>query len=100
MLYRERAKLTKNIDVLVHAFFYAGIIGYLGTLLGGQIYGVYFDSFFSILYTDKNSIVPVGSARFPLPIIYMLICLCGLLIIDKVRRTIRVPDGFIGYIGF
>lgn len=83
----------------MRAFFYAGIIGYLGTLLGGQIYGVYFDSFFSLLYTDKNSIVPVGSARFPLPIIYMLICIGGAFLLEKIRTTVTVPDGFIGYVG-
>lgn len=99
-IYSTRAKIGRNIDVLVRAFFYAGIIWYFGTLLGGQIYGAYFDSFFSLLYTDKNSIVPVGSARFPLPIIYMIICLCGILLIEKIQRSIRVPDGFIGYIGF
>ncbi len=99
-VHKSRAKVGRNIDVLVRAFLYAGIIGYLGTLLGGQIYGVYFDSFFSLLYTDKNSIVPVGSARFPLPIIYMLICLGGILLIEKIHKTIRVPDGFVGYIGF
>ena len=100
MIYRERGKIGQNIDVLVRAFFYAGLIGYFGALLGGQIYGMYFDSFFSLLYTDKNSIVPVGSARFPLPIIYMLICLAGALMIEKIRKTLPVPDGFIGYVGF
>jgi hypothetical protein len=99
-LYRKRANMVRNIDVLVQAFFYAGIIGYLGTLLGGQIYGAYFDSFFSLLYTDKNSIVPVGSARFPLPIMYILVCLSSILLIGKMRKTLTVPDGFIGYIGF
>ncbi|MFZ2255715.1 MAG: hypothetical protein WAW30_03665 [Patescibacteria group bacterium] len=44
---------------MVRAFFWAGIIAYTGTLLGGQIYGVTYDSFFSLLYTNKNSIVPV-----------------------------------------
>jgi hypothetical protein len=100
-LYREHVrKIGRNIDVLVRAFFYAGIIGYLGALLGGQIYGVYFDSFFSLLYTNKNSIVPVGSARFPLPIIYMLVCIGGILLIDRIVKTIHVPDGFVGYVGF
>lgn len=99
-IYMKRANYEKNIDVLARSFFWAAIIGYLGALLGGQIYGIPFDSPFSLLYTDKNSIVPIGSARFPLPIIYILSALAGGLIIEKLRKSIALPNGFLWYVGF
>lgn len=98
-IYQEHVNIARSIDVLVRAFFWAGIIAYTGTLLGGQIYGVTYDSFFSLLYTNKNSIVPVWSARFPLPLVYMIVCLVGGLMIEKIRKALPLPDGFIGYIG-
>lgn len=99
-IYTRRANYKKNIDVLVRAFFWAAILGYLGALLGGQIYGIPFDSPFSMLYSDKNSIVPIGSARFPLPVIYIMSCLLGGLLIEKLHKSMTLPDGFLGYVGF
>lgn len=98
-VYKTRVNIKKSIDILARSFFWAAIIGYTGALLGGQIYGVVFDSLFSLLYTDKNSIVPVGSARFPLPIMYIVFSLIGALLIEKLRKDIVLPDGFIGYVG-
>jgi hypothetical protein len=40
------------------AFLIAASIGYIGTLLGWQIYGIVMDSIFSITYTGTDSIVP------------------------------------------
>jgi hypothetical protein len=99
-VYRENMNIDRSIDVLARSFFWAAIIGYTGALLGWQIYGVPFDSAFSTLYTNKNSIVPIGSARFPLPILYIIFSLGGGLLIEKVRKTFKFPDGFIGYIAF
>jgi hypothetical protein len=99
-VYRNKnINFHKGIDVIVRSFFWVGILGYIGALLWGQVYWVYFDSFFSILYTNKNSIVPIWSARFPLPIVYIVACLIGWLLVEKIRKTITVPDGFIGYVG-
>lgn len=98
--YRERVRFLRSLDVLVRAFFWAAIIGFLGTLLGWQIYGVPFDSVFSLLYTHKNSIVPIGSARLPLPILYMIFCLLWGLLIEKMKKTIKLPEWFLGYVGF
>ena len=98
-IYKARVNMEKSIDVLVRSFFWAAILGYIGALLGGQIYGVPYDSIFSTLYTNKNSIVPIGSARFPLPILYIVFSLIGWLLIEKLRKTLSVPDGFIGYVG-
>lgn len=99
-LYKTKISYTRSIDVLVRAFFWAAIIGFTGALLGGQIYGAPFDSFVSLLYTNKNSFVPVGSARFPLPIVYILVSLWWALLIEKIRKSYTLPDGFLWYIGF
>ena len=97
---KGRTRINRVIDIIARSFFWAGLIGYIGALLGWQVYGMYFDSFFSLVYWNKNSIVPIGSARFPLPIVYMLLCLFGALLIEKVRKTFKLPEGFIWYIGF
>lgn len=89
----------KSIDIIVRSFFYAATIGYTGALLGWQIYGIPFDSVFSLLYMDKNSIVPIGSARFPLPVLSILTSVSIALALEKIRKTITLPDGFLGYIG-
>lgn len=99
-IYRERVNIDKSIDILARSFFWAAIIGYTGALLGWQIYGTPFDSAFSTLYTNKNSIVPVWSARFPLPILYIIFSLGGALLIEKARKTLTIPNGFLGYIAF
>ena len=95
---RKWVRMEKSIDVLVRAFLWAAILGYIGALLWWQIYGVPFDSVFSTLYTNKNSIVPIGSARFPLPVLYIIFCLIGWLLVQKIHTSLRSPDGFIGYI--
>jgi hypothetical protein len=98
-IYRTRVHIGKSIDILTRSFFWAAIIGYIGSLLGWQIYGIAFDSIVSLQYMDKNSIVPIWSARFPLPIVYILLSLGGAILIEKLYKDISVPDGFIGYIG-
>ena len=47
----------KYWDSIIPAFLVAGIVGYIGTLLGWQIYGIVMDTFFSITYTNPESIV-------------------------------------------
>lgn len=61
------------MDVIVPAFFIAAIIGYIGALFGGQLYGIPFDSPISILYYNKYSIVPFQRELFPLPLIYAIL---------------------------
>ncbi len=99
-IYNARVNIKKSIDIISRSFFWAAIVWYTGALLWGQIYGIPFDSIFSILYTNKNSIVPIGSARFPLPSMYIVLSLVWALIIEKLYKTIKLPDGFIGYVGF
>lgn len=62
----------RYFDAIAWAFLYSALLGYFATLLGGQIYGVPFDSFISITYTHRESIVGAVSSLFPLPILYIL----------------------------
>ena len=66
---RERAKYW---DCIIPAFLIAASIAYLGTLLGGQLYGKVMDTIISIHYTNIDSIVPFQNPTFPLPVIYSI----------------------------
>jgi hypothetical protein len=98
--FRQKVSIKKGIDILARSFFWAAIVWYVWALLWGQVYGITFDSIFSLLYTNKNSIVPIWTARFPLPIIYIVLCLIWGLMVEKIRKSIILPDGFIGYVAF
>ncbi len=95
----EKKNRGKYFDAIVPAFLYAAIIGYFGALLGGQAYGIPFDSFFSILYDHKESIVPLRESLFPLPMIYIIGCLGIVLFLHKTQRKMELPPGFIGFLG-
>lgn len=94
---RER---LRYFDAVTWAFLFSALLGYLAALLGGQIYGIPFDSFFSILYNHKESIVDLRSPVFPLPILYIIFTGGILLTLTKVQKKIHeIPDGFIGFLG-
>ena len=89
----------RYFDALSFAFLYSSLLGYLAALLWGQIYGIPFDSFFSIIYTHKESIVWLRSAVFPLPLFYMIwvgAIIYGLIRFEK--KIGELPDGFIGHL--
>lgn len=88
----------KYLDSILPAFLIAGSIGYLGTLLGWQIYGIVLDTFFSITYTNSDSIVPFQNPTFPLPIIYSIFSLLIVYILYRIETKIHVPVGFVWYI--
>lgn len=85
------------LDIIVTAFFLWAVIGYFGALLGGQIYGQPFESFFSLTYTNKYSPVAFQQQTFPLPIAYML--LSGALYVASRKMLFKqtLPDGYVGY---
>jgi prolipoprotein diacylglyceryltransferase len=58
-------------DIITPSFLIAGIVGYLGAYLGGQIYGIPYDGIFGITYDSKESNVPFRSSLFPLPFLYI-----------------------------
>lgn len=87
----------KYWDSVVPAFLIAASIGYIGTLLWGQIYGIVMNTFFSITYTNPDSIVPFQNPTFPLPIIYSILTLLIAFFLYRIDRKISIPEGFLGY---
>ena len=101
-LYKTRSikkDRPKYWDSIVPSFLIAAVIWYIGTLLGGQIYGIVLDSFISISYTNHDSIVPFQNPTFPLPLVYAIISGCIVFFLYRIEQKIALPDGFIGYIG-
>lgn len=91
---------VRYFDAITWAFLYSALLGYFATLLGGQIYGIPFDSFISIVYNHKESIVGLRSAVFPLPILYIIgVALILSTLIFFHRKVMRIPHGFIGFLG-
>lgn len=88
-------------DVVIPAFLAASIIGYAWAFLGGQIYGIPYDGFFSLTYDTKDSIVPFRNALFPLPILYVLSVIIIILYLYRIwKKWHSLPNWFIGYMGF
>ena len=89
----------KYWDSIVPAFLIAASIGYFGTLLGWQIYGIVLDTWFSIQYSSSDSIVPFQNPTFPLPIIYSMICLTIAYLLYTIDTKMSLPEWLIGYVG-
>lgn len=87
----------KYWDCIIPAFLLAASIGYIGTLLWGQIYGIVMDTFFSITYSGAESIVPFQNPTFPLPIMYSLSALLITFFLYRIDHKISLPEGFLGY---
>ena len=94
-----RKDREKYWDVIIPAFLIAAPIWYIWALLGGQIYGIVLDTFFSITYSNFDSIVPFQNPTFPLPIFYALFSLITALFIYRIEEKIVIPEWFIWYIG-
>lgn len=89
----------KYWDSIMPAFLIAASVGYIGALLGGQIYGMVMDTFFSITYSNPDSIVPYQNPTFPLPILYSLSALIITFFLYRIDQKISVPEWFLGYMG-
>ncbi len=86
---KERARYW---DAIIPSFLIAASIGYLGTLLGGQIYGIVFDSIISITYSNFDSIVPFQNPTFPLPILYIVLALLTAFSLHRINAHIELPE--------
>ncbi|MBS9783830.1 prolipoprotein diacylglyceryl transferase [Candidatus Gracilibacteria bacterium] len=94
----QKKQRIQYFDIIIPAFFIAAIVGYFGAFLGGQIYGVPFESFISLEYKHKYNIVPLQKPLFPLPIFYMIIAIIGAAGSYILSKKI-LPKGFIGAAG-
>ena len=92
----EKVSIWKYIDAVVLSLFFVLPIGYIGALLGGQVYGRETTMGIEMLYTHSYTLVPYQVPVFPLPIVYSIVTFltfCGLYIL---RVLVHVPT-LIGY---
>lgn len=95
----QKESRAKYLESIVFAFLGASILWFFWSLLWWQVYGIPFNSPFSLTYTHIDSIVKDSVPLFPLPVFYMVgssLILIGLRIFSKRHHF---PEGFIGYIG-
>ncbi len=97
-LRRFKLSARKYIDAVVLSFFFAGIIGFIGAFLGGQIYGKPTDSFIGIMYTSPTSDSPYASPMFPLALLYSAVSFILFVVFYMVRIFTKI-EGLIGYVG-
>ncbi len=95
--WKQKKYKEKYLDIIVPAFLFAGVIGYFGALLGGQIYGFSTDAFYGLYYTHKYSPIPFNQWTFPLPILYIFF-IVGLLGLWYKISKLDTPDGYVGYL--
>lgn len=97
-LFRFNQPKERYIDTVVLAFFFAAIVGYIGSFLGGQIYGQPTDLAIGVIYKGENIVVPYTSAIIPLAIFYSIGSFALFSSLYIIRQIIKI-DGFVGYIG-
>lgn len=85
---------AKYLDIILPSFFIAGIIGFIGAFVGGQIYGTPSNLFFAVDYNTKYSTIP--GKLFPLAAIYSIICMILTIISVKLSKKDK-SDGYVGY---
>lgn len=96
---RKRDRMAL-VDVFVLAFLFAAVAGYVGALLGGQVYGsaVPNGSAWGVTYDHPATPVPGDRARFPLAAAYAAVTFlmfCGLYIAHVLTNV----AGLVGYAG-
>lgn len=95
-LIKTRGKqFFKYLDIILPAFLIAGIFTYIGSIFGGQVYGIPFESIISWDYNTKFGQVPLRTNLFPLPLLYILGFLVLIFIGFRLNK-INTPDGYTG----
>ncbi len=103
-VWRSRSLRKKDrlalVDVFVLSFLFAAIVGYVGALLGGQVYGVAMPagSAWGVTYSHPATPVPGESARFPLAIVYATVSFL-LFFALYVAHVLTHVAGLVGYAG-
>ncbi|PZM86631.1 hypothetical protein DLH72_00410 [Candidatus Gracilibacteria bacterium] len=83
LLKLRKENLDKYIYGIVLSFTFVLPIGFIGALLGGQVYGIDTNFGIEITYNRNDIPVPYTSPLFPLPIVYSILfflTFCGLYI--------------------
>lgn len=84
----------RYLDIIFPSFFIAGIIGFLGAFLSGQIYGLP-SSFLAVDYNTKFSTIP--GKLFPLALVYTVFCFIISVLWAHFDND-TFPDGYSGTI--
>lgn len=98
-LRKHKLPLGKYLDAVILSFFFAGIVGYLGAFIGGQIYGKPTNLPFGITYSEPEVANPYTSPVVPLAIIYAFFCFVSFVVLYIARAAFVKIDGLIGYLG-
>jgi prolipoprotein diacylglyceryltransferase len=94
----ERSSITRYIDGVVLSFLFVLVLGYIGSLFGGQVYGKPTDLGIEISYTNSYTQVEYQVPIFPLPIIYAFISFLIFSWLSILSLFLHMK-GFIGYMG-
>ncbi|NDK08519.1 hypothetical protein EOM39_04725 [Candidatus Gracilibacteria bacterium] len=94
----KKESIIKYLDGVVLAFTFVLVLGYIGSLLGGQIYGKPTNLGIEIKYDNSSSLVPYTVPIFPLPIIYSILSF-GIFSSLYILKMYIKTKGFIGYLG-
>lgn len=95
----QKKDRPRYLDAIMYAFLFSSLLGYIATLLGGQVFGIPFHSPISLIYDHPDSIVKDRAPLFPLAIFYMILTSGIIYGLRKFEQKNPLPDGFIGYIG-
>ncbi|MCH2188747.1 prolipoprotein diacylglyceryl transferase [Candidatus Gracilibacteria bacterium] len=98
LLKKKKETIDNYIDGIITSLLFILPVGYVGALLGGQVYGRETHIGIEILYSHPFTPVPFEIAIFPLPIVYagvFFLLFCGAYIGSLFIHT----KSFIGYIG-
>lgn len=95
-LHKHKASFKKQLDILLPSFLIAGIVGYIGAFLGGQVYGIPSTAFWAIDYNTKYSTIP--GQLFPLAPLYVLVFSLLLSVWFWLSKKQNIVDGYIGFI--
>lgn len=80
----------KYTDVIVLAFLFASVIGFIGAFFGGQIYGKPTDSFMGISAMSDIGNTPYTSPMFPLALLYSVISFVLFFCLYIARKFINI----------
>jgi phosphatidylglycerol---prolipoprotein diacylglyceryl transferase len=88
----------KFIDAVTLAFLGAGVIGFVGAFLGGQVLGAPTELAIGVTYPADTANNPYTSPVLPLGLFYAAGCFALFCVLYIIRTLVRT-DGMVGYFG-
>lgn len=90
-LKKHQQPIEKYLDVVILAFLFSAILGYIGAFLGGQIYGQPTSLSIGVIYKSDSSNIPYTSAVLPLSILYSLACFSLFSLLYIFKEVQKIP---------